>query len=74
MSQLTSQSETVSCPAGKLVLGGGASINPNNVPVFLSESYPLSGNPAGWKVTLYDANFGAPTVSVTITVYAVCSV
>ena len=73
MSALSSQSETVSCPSGKTVSGGGASISPNTNAFALNESYPLTGSPSGWKVTYYNVNVGSSTTTETITVYAICS-
>ena len=44
---LSPKTVTAECPAGTMVLGGGASSD-DGPDVGLSESYPDSGSPAGW--------------------------
>ena len=59
----------VTCPAGKVVLGGGANVGDPGGEVFLTTSRPtVSGTTYGWSVTA--VNYGGDN---TLTPYAVCA-
>jgi hypothetical protein len=55
----------VACPAGKVVLGGGASVSSNSVNIYVNR--PMSDH-AHWYVRAQGA------VSYTLNVYAICAV
>ncbi|MGH2608415.1 MAG: hypothetical protein ACRDHF_04940 [Tepidiformaceae bacterium] len=69
----SSQVHTALCPAGKLAIGGGASIVNGNNSVALTDSRPalVTGSPNGWfaraiEIGDYASNWG-------ITVYVICA-
>lgn len=59
----------VPCPAGKNVVGGGASLFNRSGPLALHVSRP-SFNDAGWVA--WFINLGSGTATATVAVYAIC--
>jgi hypothetical protein len=57
---------TVTCPAGQLPLGGGASSSSGSVTVDLNSSFPVGAN---WDV--YEDN-GQPFIAASLRAYAIC--
>jgi hypothetical protein len=66
-------SSTVSCPAGKTLLGGGGRVVKAGItsPLALVESYPSASNT--WKVVGTNALAGGSGEKFTVQAYAVCS-
>ena len=64
----------VSCPAGKLALGGGGSVTNATAGenVSLNQSNPSGTPPTGWHVQAEQGSVG--TQSWTLTAYVVCTV
>ena len=60
---------SATCPAGKVVLGGGANIaDPLEEVLFASSRPTVSGSTYGWSVTVL--NYGGAN---TMTPYAICA-
>ena len=61
-------SATAMCPAGKVAVGGGASVADSASQIDIAQSYPAAGG-AGWSVTVHNYEEGDNTV----TPYAICA-
>ncbi|MGN6217101.1 MAG: hypothetical protein ACTHN7_09130 [Solirubrobacterales bacterium] len=66
-------SATASCPAGKILLGGGGRVVKAgiNSPLALVESYPSASNT--WKVVGTNTVAGGSGEKFTVQAYVVCS-
>jgi hypothetical protein len=66
-------SSTASCPAGKILLGGGGRVTKSGIttPVMLVESYPSAGNT--WKATGTNSVVGGSGEKFTVQAFAICS-
>jgi hypothetical protein len=65
---------TTSCPAGKVLLGGGGRVyvtgSPNSASVELRSSYPL--NVAAWRTVAVVARPLGPGQTMTLQPYVIC--
>lgn len=69
LSSDTQRSMPVTCPAGKMVVGGGGLIVGAGGDVALDESYPTS--PSTWRATAYEVN--ATGANWHLVAYALCA-
>lgn len=73
-----SEVKTVSCPAGKRVIGGGSNLGTNPAQNVQQGSISVSlsgpnGAGTGWSVQLFNNETSGPGTSIDLQVYAICA-
>jgi hypothetical protein len=73
-----SEVKTVSCPAGKRVIGGGSNLGTNPAQNVQQGSISVSlsgpnGPGTGWSVQLFNNETSGPGTSIDLQIYAICA-